>query len=183
MSAQTEQANICVGCGICCTGALFGRVPLDADEVEARSALGLGLSALDGKTTFDLPCSRFADGGCSVYPERPNVCRSYRCQLKKDHDRGTVPVERARAIIAQALALDWSGFIRPALTELADVRRGSLDKLIVAAHDTIAASDNPAALRSRYGMALVRAAALAGHLRAHFRPDRSPDRNNAGKGD
>ncbi len=176
MSDHYSAENICIDCGLCCDGTLFTQVPLtDDDDAAPLKALGFVLKDHDGKPIFDQPCAHFSKGCCQVYEGRPRVCRTYRCTLRQRYDKGEVTAEAAKALINTVRAVDWQTQIRPALEGLADTKGQSLIVSLIAAQRTVADSENPAALRQRYGVALVKAMALLSLLQKHFRPEKKVD--------
>ena len=58
----------------------------------------------NGETWFRLPCPVF-DGSCSVYPLRPTVCGSHKCNLLKSVEKNTIPLEKAKAVSDEMKAL------------------------------------------------------------------------------
>ena len=92
---------LCVRCGFCCDGTLFGHVPL-TDAEAARLPAPLHVVERQGKRTrlaFVQPCAAF-DAQCTIYTERPTTCRSYRCALLKDVEAGTASHEDARQVVS-----------------------------------------------------------------------------------
>jgi len=49
------------------------------------------------------PCGALKGRRCSIYPHRPDCCRTFKCRLLQEAERGMVEVERAKEKIAQAL--------------------------------------------------------------------------------
>ncbi len=100
-----ELTTLCRSCGLCCDGSLFGRVPLEGDEVAV--ARKNRLHVIQSETAFEQPCSALADGGCSIYSERPRSCRAFVCRLHDRHGREGGPlaprlaaIRRVRELIA-----------------------------------------------------------------------------------
>jgi Fe-S-cluster containining protein len=91
----TEERSICIGCGFCCDGTLhpFSELAPDDDKIVVDE--GLGLLVVRGKKAFAQPCPKFDCGRCSIYARRPEVCRTYRCQLRIDVDEGRMAVAEA----------------------------------------------------------------------------------------
>src|SRR4051812_13416165 len=102
--------SICVGCGLCCDGSIFGFVPLHAEDDEATlRERGLTIVDRDGERGFVQRCVASCDGACTVYEDRPSVCRSYRCKLLKAHEAGSVSTADARRHIDVTKALPDEG--------------------------------------------------------------------------
>ena len=91
---------LCIRCGFCCDGTLFGHVPI-TDEEAASLPPPLEVVAPEGKRTrlaFLQPCAAFGVD-CTVYEARPHTCRRYRCALLKDVEAGEVEFAAAAAIV------------------------------------------------------------------------------------
>lgn len=100
-STALAAGSLCMKCGICCDGTLFSRVTLGADEMAKIGAKGIPLEQYrDKKTIFKQPCPRLADNCCTIYADRPRVCRSYYCKLQRDVMNGTTKVADAEKIVA-----------------------------------------------------------------------------------
>ncbi len=98
-SSDTAR-SLCLTCGLCCDGTLFGSVELTlADDPERLRALGLKIAAR-GKPRFPQPCAALDSGcRCRVYGERPQQCRAFECALLQSVQRGRIdPVSAARTI-------------------------------------------------------------------------------------
>jgi Fe-S-cluster containining protein len=82
---------------------LFADVEL-ASRAEATRVEIMGLRIDDDADTklMLLPCAALHGTRCSVYPHRPQCCRTFECRLLQDTRRGTVSVERAEEHIAEA---------------------------------------------------------------------------------
>jgi Fe-S-cluster containining protein len=129
-----DLATLCRACGLCCDGSLFGRVGLDAEEVEP--ARKTHLRVLDSGKAFEQPCPALlavdGDGerrACSIYADRPRSCRRFVCRLHDRHRREGGPLEprlaavrRARRLVAELEASgmtagDFAGEGERAVTE------------------------------------------------------------------
>jgi hypothetical protein len=114
-----ELATLCRSCGMCCDGSLFGRVPLEPDEVQG--ARKNHLPVLASGQGFEQPCPALAgaegESGCSVYAERPRACRRFVCRLFEQHAREGGPLEPRLAAVRRvrelAAALEASGLRQP----------------------------------------------------------------------
>ena len=82
-----DQILKCQRCGSCCTGSLFKTGALLFPQELTQLAIEAGISnrkfkdrytyAENGRRFLNLPCLFYKDGGCSVYPVRPLVCREF----------------------------------------------------------------------------------------------------------
>jgi Fe-S-cluster containining protein len=95
--------RLCTQCGLCCDGSLFADVEL-AGRAEALRAEVMGLRIDDDADAMLmlLPCSALKGTRCSIYPHRPQCCRTFECRLLKDVRRGAVGVKHAEQHIAEA---------------------------------------------------------------------------------
>ena len=98
--------TLCTRCGLCCDGSLFADVELaGTDEASALEVMGLEIEDADEKDAGLLlqPCRALKGKRCSIYPHRPDCCRTFECRLLQEGKRGAVGVERAKEKIAEAL--------------------------------------------------------------------------------
>ena len=107
MTREAELEALCRSCGLCCDGALFGRVELQPDEVEPARRHRLHVVA--GGKAFEQPCSalvrRDGDAVCAAYDERPRACRRFVCRLYERHRREGGPLEARLAAVARVRSL------------------------------------------------------------------------------
>jgi len=104
VSVDVSQ-SVCRVCGLCCDGALFSRVPLDRAEIPTISDLGFGIVQVSHPAYFTLPCPKFVGGSCSVYAQRPQNCRDFRCRLLQRLEAGELSTENALALVRRATSL------------------------------------------------------------------------------
>lgn len=98
--------TLCTRCGLCCDGSLFADVELaSSDEASALEVMGLEIEDDDddGGGLLVQPCGALKRRRCSIYPHRPDCCRTFKCRLLQEAERGAVEVERAKEKIAEAL--------------------------------------------------------------------------------
>ncbi|HEY6506431.1 MAG TPA: YkgJ family cysteine cluster protein [Vicinamibacterales bacterium] len=98
--------SLCIRCGLCCDGTLFGDVELTGRR-EAMRLESLGLDVDENDTDaqlLSLPCAALRTTRCSIYAHRPQCCRTFECRLLQQAQRGTVSVDDAMARIAEARA-------------------------------------------------------------------------------
>jgi len=80
-----DSTNICLSCGLCCTGTLIGFVQLNSEEMPViRELMDIEEASSDG--VFLQPCNKYCDG-CTIYSDRPKQCASYDCELLKSVQR------------------------------------------------------------------------------------------------
>ena len=110
-------SSICTSCGLCCDGAIFATA--HSPDVSDRVAL---LVHTDSSSTWRLGCTALTNRCCSIYEERPLICRAFKCHLLSSVEAGKVSIETARSVV-QALhdELEFLGVAtRPAGTSLED---------------------------------------------------------------
>ena len=98
--------TLCTRCGLCCDGSLFADVELaNGGEASALEVMGLEIEDADEDDGGLLlqPCGALKGKRCSLYPHRPDCCRTFKCLLLQGVERGAVGVERANEKIAEAL--------------------------------------------------------------------------------
>ena len=95
--------TLCTRCGLCCDGTLLADVELAGGEISSLEALGLEVEEDGaGRGLLPLPCRALAGTRCSIYPHRPDCCRTFECRLLQEVRRGIVTIDRARKTIADA---------------------------------------------------------------------------------
>jgi len=95
----TEVETLCLACGLCCDGSLFGRVPLAPDDARTH------LRVIASGASFEQPCSALVGGACRVYTTRPRACRAFTCKLYERHIREGGPLETRLAVVRRARSL------------------------------------------------------------------------------
>jgi Fe-S-cluster containining protein len=98
--------TLCPRCGLCCDGSLFADVELaGTDEASSLEVMGLEIEDADEDDAGLLvqPCGALKGKRCSIYPHRPDCCRTFECRLLQQVKRGAVSVPRAKVKIAEAL--------------------------------------------------------------------------------
>ena len=96
------MSDLCLDCGLCCTTLFFSAVPVSADELpDVPMQLKLERRS-DKLTVFALPCVAHQNYRCTVYDQRPKVCRGYQCDLMLDETEGLVAPTLARQVVAEA---------------------------------------------------------------------------------
>jgi Fe-S-cluster containining protein len=97
-----DGSQLCLACGLCCTGFLHPNAILQIDETQQADELGLTWYAQETGLVFDLPCPCFREGRCSVYPNRPKVCGEYRCRLLRKYLSGAIELDVGLAVVREA---------------------------------------------------------------------------------
>lgn len=115
--------KLCLACGLCCDGTLFGHVRLGpGDDARKLKALDLPVKVSRGRTPltyFPQPCAALcADRTCRVYADRPAQCRTFECGVFKDAQAGRITFAVALRRVKQARG--QADHIRGLLRQLGD---------------------------------------------------------------
>ncbi len=99
--------KLCLACGLCCDGSLFGHVRLGPeDDARRLKAAGLPVTVSRGAervVRFRQPCAALgADCRCAVYAERPGQCRRFECGIYKDAVAGRIEFPAALRLVKKA---------------------------------------------------------------------------------
>ena len=96
----SPSQSLCLACGLCCDGTLFGWVELRSED-DARTAKESGLNVVPyrGRDVLTQPCLAHKNCACTVYANRPEICRAFRCKLLKKLEQGDISEEAAQKIV------------------------------------------------------------------------------------
>ena len=97
---QGDDRNICVRCGMCCSGVLFNRATIADAEVDMMTTVGLELLATPDGPSLKFPCNALNACRCTIYDSRPAVCSEYRCTTLQALDADEITVAEALKRIA-----------------------------------------------------------------------------------
>jgi hypothetical protein len=105
--SQINGSDLCLSCGLCCTGLLHDRAVLLPVEFNLAHEIGLTILTRDGDATptFRLPCPCFQQGRCSTYAKRPEACGRYRCNLLRAFEAQEIDLHAALDPVGHAKAL------------------------------------------------------------------------------
>ena len=110
----SASARLCIDCGLCCTGAYLSWAAVSASEITTfANTLIRSYGPEDQGEGEDclgmlLPCACHIDGRCSIFPNRPEICRTYVCELLRATMNGSISGDEGRAISAQTKAqFEW----------------------------------------------------------------------------
>ena len=92
------MSQLCQSCGFCCDGSLFHRARLLPEEVEPAKKKGLRVFQDVG---FEQPCPKLENRACTIYDERPTVCRKFACKLLVRHRDEGGPIEARLRVVAR----------------------------------------------------------------------------------
>src|SRR5690348_6782163 len=106
MTEPRSLETLCLGCGLCCDGTLFARVPVSAAEAERLSKHLVDVQVrADGSLALPQRCAALHGCTCQAYAERPARCREYQCNLYTAVAEGEVAVDEAFKVIEGAKRL------------------------------------------------------------------------------
>ncbi len=105
-AADIAQASqLCVDCGLCCTGVIHDAGVLDADEVAPAGELGLALLPESVRAGWSFPCPALQGTLCGIFGRRPRCCSRYRCQVLVELMDGNLAFDEAAARTRHAMQL------------------------------------------------------------------------------
>lgn len=100
---EIVASELCAACGLCCDGTLYPSFESEeGDTPELLDNLLSQVSKQDGKVTWSQPCRALVSRTCSIYEERPAVCRRYRCTTLVALEARQIDSNEARQRIQQA---------------------------------------------------------------------------------
>lgn len=100
--ASPDTGRLCLQCGLCCDGTLFGKVPLAADDDMSYLetwAVRQGVK----REHLPQPCTALQDRACIIYSHRPARCMAYRCPLLARYEKGEISFAEAAKIVIQTV--------------------------------------------------------------------------------
>lgn len=162
------MTSICVGCGLCCDGTMYSTVDIAGeDRTDVLTQAGITLSTRENTQLFRQPCAAFNSGCCSVYDNRPRVCRRYRCHLLRRHEAGEVSYIEARTLISRTINL--RNRLRVELNTFLDTnQQASLSELYSLTLSKLDAAPNPIAARREHAGLLMSVVGLRAILKREF---------------
>jgi Fe-S-cluster containining protein len=98
--------HVCVNCNLCCDGTLYPRLGVTDEERDRLAEKGEFFYKSNGELRMRLGCNYLGnDGACQCYSVRPEICRTYRCDLLKSVDAGYTSMVEANEIAQEGRAL------------------------------------------------------------------------------
>ena len=171
MEAPATQEALCLSCGFCCDGTLFGSVPLKAaDVLVPLQAGGIEIQTKGNEQHFTQPCAAYRQGCCQVYTNRPASCRKYRCQLLRKYESEAVSWAEAQQRIGRVQTLKET--LRTELARIVpDGNRMSVLAILslVPTQGELAADPH---LLKTWAPVMLRLSALLDCLQTQFQPPR-----------
>ncbi len=84
-SSNGSAEDICLLCGLCCSGVIFADVKLQPEDDAAQlHSFGLPVAVpdtLSARPRFSQPCAALDGCRCRIYAHRPKHCRDFVCVL------------------------------------------------------------------------------------------------------
>lgn len=105
VSSSEAAARLCTSCGTCCTDSFYSWVDIKPGEDVAKIGTLLPLVQREGRMSFRLPCTKQQGACCTIYAERPETCRGYRCKILREVQETPAKLPTALEKVAQLLAL------------------------------------------------------------------------------
>lgn len=170
--SKPDAQRLCLSCGLCCSGAFFGRIDLESNEDPSRMVdrgLLIEQSADNKRFFMRLPCAALENNRCSSYDCRPAICHSYRCRLLKRLDRQGCTLAQAQSAVGQAKEL-ISRLTHQIQKEFPELAKLSMLAACDVIAERFAALDGPE--RIKFGQThqkfYLAHAAYACHIEEHF---------------
>lgn len=88
--------NLCLECGLCCNGLLFRDLPITEEELIPLVELNPNTEKRGSNRYLSLPCVAWeSKEGCTIYNDRPNVCRAFKCKVLVKYENEEITYEQA----------------------------------------------------------------------------------------
>jgi Fe-S-cluster containining protein len=105
-SVVSSSQSLCLRCGLCCDGTLFWGLPLKPDDdVTPLKRVNIDIVSDNDLTVLKLPCAAHKNCTCTVYANRPQACRTFKCKLLKSFERDDISQRSALEIINKMKSL------------------------------------------------------------------------------
>jgi Fe-S-cluster containining protein len=116
-ASLSSGEDLCLRCGLCCDGTLFGDVELQgSDDLAVLSQAGVVLRRKGKRQIFTQPCACLDGRSCRIYQNRPARCRTFDCQvLRRSFTR---ELNRSQALRLIARARKYTGEVERLLSKL-----------------------------------------------------------------
>lgn len=95
--------SLCMSCGLCCDGTLFGQVHLTPEDQSATLSARVLQIAFRHPPAFKQPCMAYKNCLCGIYAERPHNCRKFQCGVLKRFTASELSYAEASEIIREAV--------------------------------------------------------------------------------
>jgi uncharacterized protein len=105
LEVTSTSESLCLSCGLCCDGTLYGGVGLEGEDQARLARRSLPVVPSHTGVSLRQPCAAHIEGACSIYEDRPGACARYRCALLKQVDAGEVSTSAALALVRETRTL------------------------------------------------------------------------------
>lgn len=184
--AETDElstaSKLCLACGLCCDGTIFGFALIEEAEVQDTARIGLQtIRTTNDEPAFLLGCHYLDGAACTRYRDwRPSVCGDYFCQVQKRVGKQELAEDEAFSIIARARQMtEEVKTLLPPGVPIAQARRLFKD---LAAKRPNLAPDEATFVVKMFVLERFLDSAFRGAKRAHLRSAEqpAPSRQDAG---
>jgi hypothetical protein len=103
---DSESGNICIECGLCCDGSMFGYINIDKnDDLTFLKQRRFEFFADRDKLFSRQPCVGQEGKLCRLYNDarRFKVCKAFKCRLLRQYLSGEISYPSAMAVIREIL--------------------------------------------------------------------------------
>lgn len=101
-TSNHDAGALCMECGLCCSGAVYTILRIEAAELEAPPGIVMKIERDDDGPFSTLPCPALSGTCCTIYTDRPRTCREFRCVTLQALDRHQLTLEAAQHRIREA---------------------------------------------------------------------------------
>jgi uncharacterized protein len=103
---ERSAQSLCMACGLCCDGTLFGHVDLKPeDKIATLRACRIQILLDKNPLAFKQPCAAYKNCTCTIYADRPRNCRDFQCVLLKRFKANAISQTEALKLIRDAISL------------------------------------------------------------------------------
>ena len=161
--------NLCMQCGMCCGGRVFGSVKVDdPSTITYLENVGFRLKKDErGNSYFSQPCVAHRANCCAIYQNRPSACSNFRCKLLERYLAGEIAFDLAIKIVEECkqLVLDLEKIEYYGVSfheKLVSDRLSELTRRLL--------EENNPTLRRAYADVAIRVFVLNQMIEANFKP-------------
>lgn len=106
----SPSAQLCLSCGLCCSGALFPHAYfIFGENLSHWQSKGFDLVEEDGGVFFELGCPHLDGAACTIYDKpRPHTCGGFRCKPLQALEDDEIELEQALEKVGEAVELSKS---------------------------------------------------------------------------
>ena len=169
--ADDDHAHkLCLSCGVCCDGTLFGSVGIGELERALYEKAGVAFKFSADSKSFCQPCPAHDSGCCQIYLDRPTICHDYKCTLLASYLNNEVTYVSASELITLTHELKRS--ISAYAEELGiTFKIEELDKMLLEVN-TLMLHSGDNAMKTIYGGFCLQIFAFKHHVERHFKKER-----------